>query len=119
MLVSQKTPEEKELVYGKVVARGDHGFVPLTLLLKCQSLKDFGGADGEGTYKAMLNATELYIDQELLKKMLVCLTFDGAAVNFGRLRGELARMCDHVDWNVLRFHCFNHNQRHLQRSFCF
>ena len=50
MLVRQKKKtEEKELVYGKVVAREDHGFVPLTLLLKCQSLKDFGGADGEGT----------------------------------------------------------------------
>ena len=110
MLVRQKkTSEEKELVYGKVVAWGYRGFVPLTLLLKCQSLKDFGAADGEGTYKAMLNAIELYIDQELLKKMLVCLTTDGAAVNFCRLRGGLARMCDHVNWDVLRFHCFNHN----------
>ena len=57
----------------------------------------------------MLNAIELYIDQELLKKMFVCQTTDGAAVNFSRLRGVLARMCDHVDWDVLRFHCFNHN----------
>ena len=104
-----KKKQEKELVYGKVVARGDCGFAPLTLLLKWQSLKDFGGTDGEGTYKAMLNAIELYIDQELLKKMLVCLTTDVAVVNFGRLRGALARMCDHVDWDALRFHCFNHN----------
>ena len=63
---AKTTSEEKELVYGKVVARGDRGFVPLTLLLKCQSLKEFGGADGEGTYKAMLNTIELYTDQERL-----------------------------------------------------
>ena len=106
---AKKTSEEKELVYGKVVTKGDRGFVPLTFLLKCQSLKDFGGADGEGTFKAMLNAIELYIDRETLTKMLVCLTTDGAAVNFGRVKGALTRMLELLEWDALKFHCFNHN----------
>lgn len=106
---SRKTSEEKELVYGKVVACGDFGVIPTTFLLKCQSLKEFGGADGEGTFKAMLDATNTYVSEDDLKKMLVCITTDGAAVNFGAEKGAISRMFKLIGWEALRIHCFNHS----------
>ena len=38
-----KTGEEKELMYGKFLVRGDVGLFPCTFLLACQVMKDFGG----------------------------------------------------------------------------
>ena len=105
---AQKTSEEKELVYGKVVVNGDIKTLPCTFLLKCQSLKEFGGGDGEGTFKAMINAAEIYTEHEKLLKKVVCLTTDGAAVNFGKNQGALARMQNLLEWDVCKFHCFNH-----------
>ena len=37
-----RTGEEKELIYGKFLVRGDVGLSPCTFLLACQVLKDFG-----------------------------------------------------------------------------
>ena len=105
---ARKTSEEKELVFGKIMVKGHTGFVPCTFLLKCQSLKEFGGGTANGTYQAMHNAVCQYIEGEKLKQMLICMAADGAAVNFGRYNGALKLMADFVDWEVFRVHCVNH-----------
>ena len=55
---ARKTSSEKELVYAKVLVNGFKGYIPCTFLLKCQTLKNFGGANAEGTFKAMLDVSK-------------------------------------------------------------
>lgn len=38
---------------------------------------------------------------------LVAATADGAAVNFGRIKGLMTRLCDERNW-LLKIHCINH-----------
>ena len=38
-----KTREEKELIYGWFLVRGDAGISPCTILLACKVMRDFGG----------------------------------------------------------------------------
>ena len=105
---ARKTSEEKELVYGKLLVEGFKGYVPCTFLLRCQSLKKFGGGTASGTFEAMKDAVLLYVDAEKFKQMLICLTADGASVNFGKYNGALKLMSEFVGWEVFRIHCANH-----------
>ena len=105
---ARKTSEEKELVFGKILVKGKNGYVPCMFLLKCQSLKEFGGGTAKGTYEAMINACCEYIDEADLKQMLVCMAADGASVNFGKYNGALNKMAEFVGWDVFRIHCANH-----------
>lgn len=43
--------------------------MPMTFFLKCQRLKDLGGASAEGTFKAMLDALESYFSSDELVKI--------------------------------------------------
>ena len=47
---ARKTRDEKEMVYGKVVCRGDFGVKTPVFLLACKALKDFGGANADGVF---------------------------------------------------------------------
>ena len=105
---ARKTSEEKELVFSKILATGFKGVVPITVLLKCQSLKDFGGGTSKGTLDAMLNALSLYASQEVIFKKIICAVADGAAVNFGRHSGALVILSELVGWNLPTIHCMNH-----------
>ena len=40
---ARKTFEEKELVFGEILVNDKNGFVSCMFLLKCESLKEFGG----------------------------------------------------------------------------
>ena len=101
-----KTSEEKELVFGKVIIKGHNGVVPCCFLLKCQSLKEFGGGTGTATFKAIKNALTTCMS-EAMKKML-CITVDGAAVNFGKHHGAVNIMKELVGWDLYRIRCTNH-----------
>ena len=79
---AKKTSEEKELVFSKILATGFKGVVPITVLLKCQSLKDFGGGPSKVTLDAMLHALSLYASQEVIFKKIICAVADGASLNF-------------------------------------
>ena len=68
---ARKTAEEKELVFGKLLVNGHNGFVPCTFLLKCQSLKEFGGGTAEGTFQAMHNAVTHYVEENRLKEFVL------------------------------------------------
>ena len=65
---ARKTSEEKELVFGKILLNMKNGFTPCMFLLKCQSLKDFGGGTANGTYQAMQDGICQYINEDKLKK---------------------------------------------------
>ena len=95
---ARKTSSEKKLVFCKVLVKGFKGYIPCTFLLKCQSLKDFGGADAKGTFKAMLDVIMTYRSEEEVKQRLMCLCADGASVNFGIHEGAIRKMIDFVDW---------------------
>ena len=56
----------------KLLAKEFSGYVPVTFLLKCQRLKDFGGASAEGTFKVMLDALRLYFPSDELVKNSLC-----------------------------------------------
>ena len=51
-----ETDEEKELVYGKFLVRGDVGLLPCTFLLVCQVMKDFGGVNADAMKEAFIAA---------------------------------------------------------------
>lgn len=105
---ARKTREEKELVFGKVCVKSEAGLVPLTLLLKCRSMIDFGGTDSTSVYKAMKSACLEYIDEDTLASMLVSICTDGASVNFGNKNGALRQFQEFVGWNILLQWCLNH-----------
>lgn len=83
---ARKTREEKELVYCKVVIRGQ----PVELLLRCQKMNDFGGVDAACTKKAFDDAfTKKYgVSPERYNNHLVAVCADGASVNMGRISGS-------------------------------
>ena len=88
---------------------GYREFIPRAILLKCQPLKEFGGGLRGSVVKAMLNAAEKYATKEKFVEMLVCRTADVAIVNFGGYKAALSRMTELLGWNIVKFHCFNHN----------
>ena len=63
---------EKELVFLKILADGLKGVLPITFLLKCQRLKDFGGGTSKGTLNAMIDAYHTYSSNDSLTKQLIC-----------------------------------------------
>lgn len=102
---ARKTKEEKELVYCKVVIRGQ----PIELLLKCQRMTDFGNVDANGTKNAFddafLNVYE--VPAERFENLLVGVCADGASVNMGRISGACTQMKLQRPW-LLVVHCVNH-----------
>ena len=78
---SRKTSEEKELLFTKIVASGFQGVMPLTLLLKCQSLKEFGRGTADGTFKAMIDAVHFYVPKAVFTKKIICAVADGHVLN--------------------------------------
>ena len=100
--------EEKELIYGKFLVRGDVGLSPSTFLLACQVMKDFGGANADVKKEAFIAACAGHM--EVLKKKITCLCADGAAVNMGRKRGALIQLSDYCDVpSPYIIHFLNHN----------
>ena len=79
-----KTGEEKELIYGKCLVRGDVGLFPCTFLLACQAMKNFGGVNDDATKGIFIAACTKFGDMEVLSKKITCLCADGTAVNMGR-----------------------------------
>ena len=81
---SRKTTEDKELVFLKFLADGFKGIVPVTVLLKCQRLKDFGGGNAEGTLRAMIDALIVYSPKKTFLKKLICAVADGLTLDTTR-----------------------------------
>ena len=75
--------EEKELVFLKILADGFKGVLPITFLLKCQTLNNFGSGTSEGTLNTMIDTYHTYSSNDSLTKQLTCAVADGASVNFG------------------------------------
>lgn len=102
---ARKTKEEKELVYVKVVIRGQ----PVELFLKCQRMSEFGGVDAEGTKKAFDHAflQEFAVEEEWFQKHLITVCADGASVNMGRITGACTAIKATRPW-LLVIHCVNH-----------
>ena len=79
--------------------------MPVTFFLKCQRLKDLGGASAEGTFKAMLDALESYFSSdELVKIQLI--------VDFSNLSGALACMINLAGWDLPTMYYMNHRLEH-------
>ena len=76
---SRKTTEDKELVFLKFLADGFKGIIPVTVLLKCQRLKDFGGGNAEVALSAMINALSVYSPKETSLKELIFAVVNGAS----------------------------------------
>ena len=104
----RKTTEDKELVFLKFLADGFKGIVPVTVLLKCQRLKDFGSGNAEGTLSAMIDALSVFSPKETFLKKLICGVADAASVNFGRHQGAITKLSEMVGWDLPTLHCFNH-----------
>ena len=105
-----RTGEEKELIYGKFLVRGDVGLSPCTFLLACQVMKDFGGVNADTTKEAFIAACAKFGDMEVLRKKITCLCADGAAVNMGRKCSVLIQLSDYCDVSCpYIIHCLNYN----------
>ncbi|XP_064605788.1 zinc finger protein 862-like [Liolophura sinensis] len=101
---ARKTREEKELIYVKVVIRGE----PLELLLKCQKMTDFGGVSAANLKRAIDDAFQSYnVSGDKYQKGLVSACADGAAVNLGRLNGAMTVLKAERPW-MLIIHCSAH-----------
>ena len=48
------------------------------------------------------------MSEEAMKKMLICIAADGAAVNFGKHHGAVNTMKELVGWDLYCIHCTNH-----------
>ena len=103
-----KTRDEKEMVYGKVVCRGDFGVKTPVFLLACKALKDFGGANVDGVFNAMSAACSEYLSESEIKEKVACIVADGASTNFGQHNGALTQFTRFLGWKVLLMHCMNH-----------
>jgi len=102
---ARKTKEEKELIYAKVVIRGQ----PVELLLKCQRMSDFGGVDAAATKSAFDQAftKEYGLADDRFGSLLIGVCADGASVNMGRLHGACTEMKSNRIWLKI-IHCVNH-----------
>ena len=92
-----KTDEEKDLIYGKFLVRGDVGLSPCTFLLACQVRKDFGGVNADAMKETFMAACATFGDMEVLRKKITCLCADGAAVNMGKKRSAQIQLPDYCD----------------------
>ena len=52
--IAWKKGEEKDLIYGKFLVRGDVGFSPCTFLLACKLMKDCRGVNADATKRRLL-----------------------------------------------------------------
>lgn len=102
---ARKTKDEKELVYCKVVIRGQ----PVELFLKCQKMADFGGVDAACTKQAFDGAflQDYGVSDERYQNLLIAVCADGAGVNMGRISGACTEMKSSRPW-LLVIHCVNH-----------
>ena len=99
----RKTGHEKELLYAKVVIRGQ----AVTLLLKCIQMDDYG-SDAVDLKRAVDETiTSEYINEEQYKIKLVCVCADGDSVNMGRNKGAVTNIKKTRPW-LLDIHCSNH-----------
>ena len=73
---SESTREDKDLVFLKFLADGFKGILPVIVLLKCQTLKDFVGGNAEGTLSAMIDVLSVYSPRETFLKKLICAVAD-------------------------------------------
>ena len=105
---SRKTTEDKELAFLTFLADGFKGIVPVTILLKCQRLKDFGSGKAEVTLSAMIGTLSVYSPKEIFLRKIICVIADGASVNFGHHQGALSKLSEMVCWNLPTLHDFNH-----------
>ena len=97
---ARKTGEEKVLVFLKFLADGFKGVLPITLLLKCQRLKGFGGGTSKGTFNAMIDAYHTYSSNNSLTKQLTCAVADGASINFGCHPWPFIKLSRLVGWEL-------------------
>ncbi|KAK6178299.1 hypothetical protein SNE40_013101 [Patella caerulea] len=104
---ARKTGAEKELVYVKIVVKGQ----PVELLLSCQHMPDFGGEDAVSVKTAFDDAflTKYKLDVDRWSKLLVSICTDGASVNLGVLNGACVKIKQEYDrqW-ILLIHCSSH-----------
>ena len=106
---ARKTREEKELVYAKFLAQGEKGHAPITCLLQCYQMRDFGGPTADATFKVMKDALISYTpSEEMAKAMLVIACADGASVNFGVHTGSLTQLKEWSGNGPLLMHCLSH-----------
>ena len=58
------------------------------------------------------------MSEEDMKKMLICIAADGAAVNFGKHHGAVNTMKELVGWDLYRIHCTKHQfELSIKKSF--
>ena len=99
----RNTGHEKELLYAKVVIRGQ----AVALLLKCIHMDDYG-SDAVDLKRAVDETiTSEYINEEQYKIKLVCVCADGASVSMGRYKGAVTNIKKTRPW-LLDIHCSNH-----------
>jgi len=102
---ARKTKDEKELIYCKVVIRGQ----PVELFLRCQKMIDFGCVDADCTKKAFDSAflQDYGVSEERYNNLLIAACADGAGVNMGRISGACTLMKSSRPW-LLLIHRVNH-----------
>ena len=99
----RNTGHEKELLYAKVVIRGQ----AVALLLKCIHMDDYG-SDAVDLKRAVDETiTSEYINEEQYKIKLVCVCAGGASVNMGRYKGAVTNIKKTRPW-LTDIHCSNH-----------
>ena len=99
----RKTGHEKELLYAKVVIRGQ----VVALLLKSIHMDDYG-SDAVDLKRAVDETiTSEYINEEQYKIKLVCVCADGASANMGRYKGAVTNIKKTRPW-LLDIHYSNH-----------
>ena len=99
----RKTGHEKELLYAKVVIRGQ----AVALLLKCIHMDGYGSDEADLKRAVDDTITSEYINEEQYKIKLVCVCADGASVNMGRYKGAVTNIKKTRPW-LLDIHCSNH-----------
>ena len=84
----RKTGTEKELLYSKVVGRGQS----VELLLECIHVDDYGG-DAKSLKHAVDNVLlkQYNIPENIVETLMVCCCADGASVNMGKYNGKCFR----------------------------
>ena len=102
---ARKTKDAKELIYCKVVIRGQQ----VELFLKCQKMANFGGVDAASTKQAFDGAflQDYSVSDQRYKNLLIAVCADGAGVNMGRISGACTEMKSSRPW-LLVIHCVNH-----------
>ena len=81
----QKTGTEKELLYSKVVVRGQS----IELLLECTHVDDYGG-DAKSLKRVVDDVLlkQYNIPESIVETLMVCCCADGASANMGKYNGK-------------------------------